>query len=272
MSAVERWKERVETHHTQSIGVQDPSAHSEDFWRPFAAAFKDDPFRTDDPALNRLLREVGPDKTLLDVGGGAGRLALPLALHCRQVTVVDPSDSMLEQLGEGAKGAGITNLTIAKGQWEEVEVASADAVLCSHVLYGVADVVPFIKKLESHATERVLVLMFADSPQGHLAPFWKPVHGEDRVNLPAMRELLDVLWEMDIFPDLEMMAAASTHVFKSREKAVEQLRQRLYVAPDSDQDRRLERALGELLIESSDGLTVRGAGPRRLGLVSWQPR
>ena len=271
MSAVERWKEIVETHHAQSVGVQDQSARSEDFWRTFAAAFRDDPFRTDDTALNRLLREIGPDQTVLDVGGGAGRLALPLALHGRQVSVVDPSESMLEQLAVGATEAGIVNITVVKSEWEEAQVGPADAVLCSHVLYGVADVVPFIKKLESHATERVLVLMYADSPQSHLAPFWKPVHGHERVNLPAMRELLDVLWELNTFPDLEMLQGSTPHVFESGDKAVEQLRQRLYVAPDTEQDRRLKGALADLLIESPDGLVVRGAAPRRLALISWRP-
>ncbi len=64
-----------------------------DFWRPWASFFRQDPFRTGDPSLDALLRHVRPQDTVLDVGGGAGRFALPLALRCRQVTVVDDDGS-----------------------------------------------------------------------------------------------------------------------------------------------------------------------------------
>jgi SAM-dependent methyltransferase len=271
MSAVEQWKTRIETHHAQSIRAQDRYAPSEDFWRPYASSFRADPRRTDDPVLDRLRRELRPQDTLMDVGGGAGRFALPLALRCRHVTVVDPSESMLQELREGAREAGIDNLTVVPGNWEDVEAAPAGVVLCSHVVYGVADIEPFIRKLDSHATKRVLLLMFADSPQSALSPFWKLVHEEERTDLPALPELVRVLWEMDIYPDVEMLETGGPHAFESREAAMEQLRRRLYVAPDTEQDRRLEQAARELLVEATDGLVVKGSRPRRQGLISWQP-
>ena len=97
MSAVEHWRNRVETHHAQSIRVQEQGEPAGDFWRPFASAFRVDPHRTDDPVLNALRRDLDSSATLIDVGGGAGRFALPLALACRHVTVVEPSESMRER-------------------------------------------------------------------------------------------------------------------------------------------------------------------------------
>ena len=96
-TAKHRWSDRVEAHHAQSESVKDDSFRSDDFWRPFASDFRQDPRRRDDAALNRLFPYIGPEQTVLDVGGGAGRFALPLALRCRHVTIVDPSDSMLEE-------------------------------------------------------------------------------------------------------------------------------------------------------------------------------
>jgi len=37
---------------------------------------------------------VRPDDVMVDVGGGTGRLELPLALRCREVVIVDPSQGM----------------------------------------------------------------------------------------------------------------------------------------------------------------------------------
>ena len=271
MSALEHWKKRVESHHAQSIGARDSCAAIEDFWRPYASHFRADPRRTGDPEVDCLARQFRSEQTLIDVGGGAGRLALPLALRCRRVTVVEPSESMRSELREGMAEAGIDNLTTVDSTWEEAETDPADVVLCAHVMYGVVDVVPFVRKLEAHAREQVLMLMFMASPQSGLSPFWRVVHGEERVELPALPELLAVLWEMEVYPNVEMMEAGGTQVFESRDAAVEQLRRRLYVNADTEQDRRLKAAARELLVEEPDGVSIRGAPPRRLGLVSWRP-
>ena len=54
-----------------------------DVWESRSPFFKADPRRTDDVEVDRLAKEVNPATTLLDVGGGAGRFALPLALWKR---------------------------------------------------------------------------------------------------------------------------------------------------------------------------------------------
>lgn len=271
MSAADRWKQRVETHHAQSLGAQEDLDLPDDFWRPFASAFRADPHRTDDDLVNRLVREVSNTGTVLDVGGGAGRLALPLALRCRHVTVVEPSASMIEELRNVAKEAGIENLTVVERNWEDVDVRPVDVVLCAHVVYGVAEIVPFVGKLNAGAKGRALLLVYMDAPQSQLSPFWKPAHGEERIDLPALPELLEVLWEMAIYPDVEMLETGRSQSFESRDSALDTLRQRLYVAPGSEKARRLEAAADELLVDTRDGVAIRGAGPRRQALVSWRP-
>ena len=164
-SAIEYWKSRVEAHHAQSIRAQKESDwESGDFWSSLASSFREGPHRTDDLVLNRLIQEVGPNSTVLDVGGGAGRYSLPLALRCGQVTVVDSSESMLAELRDGASAANIDDLGIVQGLWEDASVEAADLVLCAHVIYGIVEIEQFIRKLERHASERVLMLAFSESP------------------------------------------------------------------------------------------------------------
>jgi hypothetical protein len=271
MSALEVWKRRVAAHHEQShraraaLGIA-----ARDFWEVVSPFFTADPRRTGDPEVNRLLPEVSPSTTVLDVGGGAGRFALPLALRCRHVTVVEPSPSMGGSLRQIAAGAGIDNVSLAAKTWQEAEVEPADVVLSAHVIYMIEDIHGFVAKLVDHAREKVLMPTFMRPPMARYAPFWRRVHGEVRVELPGAAEFMQVLWEMGIYPNLEMFAPVPFRAFKDWQVALETLRQRTYVTPDTEGDVRLQKAMRELLIETPDGYSMKGAEPGRLALISWR--
>ena len=270
-SAIDAWRRRVETHHAQSERAEQELPDREDFWEPLADRFREDPRRTGDAVLDRVSREVTSDTTVIDVGGGAGRLALPLALRCGHVTVVEPSESMANALREGAREAGVRNVSIVQATWEEAEADPADVVLCAHVVYGTADIAPFIRKLDSHARERVMVLAFTESPQSLYSPIWHAVHGETRRELPALPELMTVLWEMGIFPDLEMIEEAVTEGSESIQDRLALLRHLTFVEPGTEKDRRLQAVVGEMAEDTPDGLVVRWSRSRRQGLISWRP-
>ena len=195
----------------------------------------------------------------LDVGGGAGRFAIALAARRgAAVTVVDPSPSMLEQLEasvaevEGVSVAGVNS------EWESARVGAADMALCSHVVYGVADIRPFLQKLHEHARARVVMVSFVDSPQAGVAPLWEPVYGEERVNLPALPELMNVLWEMGIYPSVRMLTPTGPQVFESVEAAVEEVRGRLFIGSDTERLGRLSE--GNRGVSGSGGRRVQDTG------------
>ena len=273
VTALYRWREIVEAHHAQSIKMQiESSWQQSDMWEPLTSRFKDDPYRTCDPVLDRLDLEVSPKTSVLDVGGGAGKYALPLALRSRCVTVVEPSTAMGEVLTTAAKEARIENISVVEGPWEEVEVDPAQLVICANVVYGVADLEPFILKLESHARDRVIILAYMESPQAVFSPLWKAVHGQERIDLPAIPELLSAMWELDIHPDLEMFEPTSRDAAPNRETALQIIRQFLYVLTDTEEDQRLQAIMDQLVVETPHGFDIKDAGLRRQGLISWRPR
>ena len=272
MGAIEMWKERVEAHHAQSEAVMAAAAWSDDdFWQPYARFFRLDPRRQDDPVLDVLLSMIEPESSALDVGGGAGRMALPMALKCMHVNVVEPSDSMIEQLRESAMESGIENVSVTQASWEDAKVEAADVVLCAHVVYGVADIEPFVRKLEAHANSLVVLLAFIESPMNRISRFWKPVHGEERIDMPALPELVNALWEMGIYPNVQMLAPVMPDRFEDREVALTQLRNRLYVPSGSAEEARLRAAMDELLEDVDGGVMVKGIAPVRQGYLSWMP-
>ena len=230
-----------------------------------------DPRRTDDPALNCLFALLGSGKEVLDVGGGAGRFALPLATRAERVTVVDPSADAIDLLKERAAEAGITNVTAINEQWEDANVPAADLVLCSLVLHHVSEPAPFVARLQQHAGDRVAVLEMVRTPGAMINPFFERVHGKPLPPLPGLARLMDLLWAMDIYPDVEMMTPEPAVVGPDPDNALEQLRLRLAVREGTDDDERLRAAADELLEETADGVTVRNVDPLRQAVVTWRP-
>jgi cyclopropane fatty-acyl-phospholipid synthase-like methyltransferase len=242
-----------------------------DRWEVVSPLFRADPRREDDIEVNRLAREISIDMTVLDVGGGAGRFALPLALRCRQVTVVEPSPSMGESLRRIAAEAEIDNVSLVPKRWEEATVDAADVVLSAHVVYMIEDIRAFVEKLVAHARQRVLTLLFMQPPLARYTPFWCRVHSVEKHELPGAGEFMQVLWEMEIYPDLQMFEPRPARVFKDWPGALETLRRRIHVMPGTPADARLQQAMHELLIDTSDGYAIKGSAPEHLALISWQP-
>ena len=264
------WKDQIERHHAQSLAAKGDMPGYDDQYGLIAGGFRDDPNRTDDPIVNFMRGWLAKGSTVLDVGGGAGRYALPLARDSRNATVVDPSPSMLQNLRESASAAGINNVDSVEALWEDATVEPADIVLCANVVYGVADIVPFVEKLVSHAKQRVAIMAYMDAPLSMISGVWKYVYGEPRINLPALPELLPVLWEMNIFPNVMMFPPRSLRLVPSRDVAVAFARHLAYVAEGSDRDERLQSGLDELLEETPEGVSLRGLSNRPQGLAWWR--
>ena len=271
MLASQLWRQMVETEHAQSEEMRGAVPPPDDHWRPYAAQFRADPRRSDDPLVNRLLELVAADQTVMDVGAGGGRLALPLALQCRSVVAVEPSASMGAVLSQQAEEYGINNVSLVQSQWEEAEVDPADVVLCAHVVYTVRDIAAFLRKLGAHANRLVLIVIYNAPPQSQIYPLWQQVHGTKRLPLPSLPELLEVLRELEISPNIDTLPDQNSRGFDSFEQAVEQLSRRLYLATASPEAQRLEKLLPEILTERDGVLVIERAEPLRPTLVSWSP-
>ena len=96
MSAIETWGEMVRVEHAQSDHMR--GVRPADTWTESAAQFKADPYRTGDALVEEIRSRLTPGETLLDVGAGGGRLALPLALTYQTVSRVPGSGVRVRRL------------------------------------------------------------------------------------------------------------------------------------------------------------------------------
>ena len=178
----------VRVEHEQSDRMR--GARPTDHWTQYARQFKADPRRTGDVLVERLRSYLRAEDSLLDVGAGGGRLALPLALSCRSVTAVEPSPSMCAVLRETAGESGIA-VHVVESEWLDAEVAPADVVLCSHVLYVIQNIQAFVRKLEAQARRQVLVVMFQVGPP---VPAVRPVGAGPRRTPAPIAQPAPVPW------------------------------------------------------------------------------
>jgi SAM-dependent methyltransferase len=270
--AAREWEETVTAEHAQADRVRagDPQA---DHWRGLAHRFeppkREDAFQ--DETLKALLPFIRPTDTVLDVGAGAGRLAVPLAERCGHVTAVEPSEAMRERMAEQAAAWGVTALSIVPGQWEDATVEPADIVICAHVIYTVRDIVGFLRKLTDHARREVIVAVFEEPAMANYFQLWPETHGEKRISLPCLPELRAVLNEMDIEFTAQKLPEWESRPFKDLRNAVEESMARLFVGKSTAKAKTLTEAVERSLVESADGLRFNWAKPHQPWLVRWAP-
>jgi SAM-dependent methyltransferase len=252
-----RWKQVVEDRATLAHGHPNT-----DYWDRRAASFARSTQSRVDDFLRILDPYLSPRKTLIDVGAGAGRFATPLAQRLEWVTAVEPSEGMRSHIPPR------DNMTVIASTWEDAEVAPADLVICSHVMYGVDDPVPFIQKMERSARDRVFIVMRESDLPHPAAALRRQLAGEAGPRLPRFSELFMLLVQMGITPDVDFLAYPSSTRYADIEEALVDVRA-LY---GEGWDEAAGRSALQDLLRSDDGELVFDGGIVRSGVAHWTPQ
>jgi SAM-dependent methyltransferase len=269
-AALEAWAARVRANRDQVERVRE-SPERADFYAPIAAAFKADPHRTDEPALDVLRSLVRSGETWLDIGAGGGRYALPIALLAREVVALDPSDGMLAVLRETMAETGIANVRPVQSRWPAAQLLAADVCLISHVGYDIEEIGPFLDAMEASAKRLCVAVLLAEAPATPAAAFWPDVVGESRQLLPALPEFLALQLARGQLCEVRLLERAPVS-YGSRDAMFAWLRQQLFVDEGSERDRRLLALVQERVVERDGRFSMPGGRPVPLGVVTWAPR
>lgn len=151
-------------------------------------------------ALERAAEALPAAGTVLDVGAGAGAASLPLT-GATTLIAVDENSDLLAELRARAARRGLETMAII-GRWPDVaaRVPGADVVVCSHVLYNVPDIGPFVIALHEHARRRVVLEITARHPLSGLNPLWRRFHGVERPVRPTWEDASSAIRALGIEP------------------------------------------------------------------------
>jgi hypothetical protein len=253
---VEEWRRLVREREAPAHGHSDPR-----YWDRRAASFARNTSGRADHFLEVLEPFIVPRKTLIDVGAGAGRHAVPLAERLEWVTAVEPSEGMRSHL------PALPNLTVVASSWEDAEVAPADLVICSHVLYGVENVVPFVEKMERAARERVFVMLREGSVPHPASVLRDRIAPSPLPRITQFSDLFMVLLQLGIYPDVKFVSYPVVNRYASLDAAIEDCALVFGDGWDGAALTELER----MLVKDGDELVYDG-GVSVSGIAHWQPR
>jgi CTP:molybdopterin cytidylyltransferase MocA/SAM-dependent methyltransferase len=273
------WAARVHAN-TEQVDRFREVPDGSDFYAPVTGLFQADPRRTDEPVLDSLLSLVEPGETWIDIGAGAGRYALPIALALAssggRVIALDASPGMLDALLELQTVHGVTDVEVIETRWPPsvgvpLDRFAADVALIAHVGYDIEMIGPFVRAMESVARRLCVAVLMERQPSSIADVCWPPVHGEARVSLPALPEFVELLRARGHEPAVKMLEREPRR-FASRDEIEGFLRRQLWVEAGSAADARFQAALDEQLVVDPDGgVGLRGQQPLPIGVVTWDP-
>lgn len=187
------------------------------------------------PSRSRALEALSDGGTVLDVGAGGGAASLPLAPPAARLVAVDQSTGMLETFAATAGSRGVEHQEV-EGTWPDVadQVGLVDVVVCHHVAYNVADLVPFVTALSDHARHRVVLELTAQHPQTASSVLWRELHGVIRPTEPTADDAQAVLVEMGLDVNAEASERPVGDADHDLADIVPFLRRQLCVGPDRD--------------------------------------
>jgi len=166
--------------------------------------------------------------TVLDVGAGTGRLAVPIARTAAHVTALDPSGGMLSILEEQMAAEGRTNYSCVKMRWEDVvvgrDIEPHDVVIAAFSL-GFYDLAAALQKFDAAALRTVYLFWHAGewrSPDE--MALYRTVFGEEAAmqkGYPDYSYPVNILHDAGIYPNVRIYHALWDAVYDSVEDAVQ---------------------------------------------------
>ncbi len=206
----------------------------------------------EDPLLPLLL-PLAKGRTVIDVGAGVGRYALPLAEVAREVIAVEPSPAMRAHLEPAA--AGHANIRVVPVPFLEADLPPVDMVLCVHVVHFVADAPAFIRRAEALSRETVAFAIRHDAMLGGFGDLWAKYRGSAAPTQPRFPDLYNLLLAMGHTPDVSFYRRGYGGRFGSAAEARERARTMLGA---------------EITDAEAEALAARDPRPLREALVFWR--
>jgi len=102
-------------------------------------------------------------------------------------------------------------------------------------------------------------------------PFWPIVHGLERVPLPALPELAELLRARGRTTEIQRVERAP-RTFDSFDGLATFIRRQLWIAEDGEKEQRFRTALASMARErDDDGWTLASPPVGSIGILTWSP-
>ena len=274
-SALERWaalvRDRRDQMEAQLAALGGPTG---DWWSGRAASFArgiGDPAAAPPFGLPAIADRLGRADTLIDIGAGAGRYAVPLSRLVDHVTLVEPSAAMAERARAAFSSAGRDNYAVVEREWPRARVPAASAVLIANVLNPVEELSGFVRPALARTRDWLFIVHGAVRDDGEAtARVIEAFHGEPRVPNPGLGELIPALHQLGIYPDVFMGRRRFQRAFADLDEAARAAAASALVAPTPEALHRIRAILRLRLRRAAGGRLVEPPRQGLVGLLVWR--
>lgn len=270
MNAATRYDEMVRACREQQARLAAP--YGESYWDRFAHTYRFDPNRLPEMSIREVIRRMEFEEEIIEIGGGAGRVGLPLVLRGKSLRNVEPSAAMREQFRHAVRQNQIENAVAIASTWPLNEPISADLVVTADVTYFISEIEPFLRAMHDSARRRAFILTWTVPPPNINAELFQLAFGEAQAPSPSYRELLPVLWELDIVPDVlvvDELFAWPERRPTNDDEALEFVYNELSPRDEAAVAERLRPHIGELF-KRDDAYVPTWRTPSRAMLITWE--
>ncbi|MCW4035189.1 MAG: class I SAM-dependent methyltransferase [Candidatus Bathyarchaeota archaeon] len=238
------------------------------FWNKRAKNFNENMTEMQTLTTSQLERmQLKPEYTVLDVGAGSGRLALPIAKRVKHVTAVEPSKNMYDFLVSNAKKQNIQNITIVNRSCQDLlleeETQPHDVVFASFSLFmpDIADVLLHMNEL---ATKAVYLFLSAsqwmnDELQQIVNNTVSPIKASDYIFI------YNILHDLGILANVEIWDSPYTYSYDSLDDAVTKFGESYEVRPEKKAE--LKIFLNKHLVKENGKFLLKR--DRKVAMVWW---
>ena len=242
-----------------------------EFWNKRAPSFANHAKESSYVADFLRVTALPADWSVLDVGCGAGTLAVPLAGSVRQVTAADFSVTMLTILAARCREQGLTNVSTQllswDDDWDAAGIEQHDVAIASRSLV-VEDLAGAIQKLASRARHRVIISSLVGD-----GPFDRRIFnaiGRDLDRGPDYICVYNLLHQMGIYADVTFVGnrGEERKIFADIDDAVSGYR---WMIGDmsSEEEKKLRGYLERHLDKTEFGFMLDYQHPVRWAILSW---
>lgn len=238
------------------------------FWNKRAKNFNKNMTEMQTLTKNQLERiQLKPEYTVLDVGAGAGRLAIPIAKRVRHVTAIEPSKLMFDFLKSNVKKASIQNLTAINLSCEDMnleeDLQPHDVVFASYSLF-MADIADVLQQMNKLAKKCVYLFVSAsqwmdDDLQKIVNNRVSPIKSSDYIYI------YNILHDLGIIANVEIWDSKSTYSYESLDDAVTKFGDNYDVTPDKRPE--LKLYLNKHLVEENGKFLLKY--DRKVAMIWW---
>ena len=230
-----------------------------------------EPAATPPWGLTQIAERLERTDTLIDVGAGAGRYAVPLSRVLGHVTLIEPSPAMAERARSQFAAAERSNFDLLESGWMEAEVEPSTAVLLANVLNPQEEVDEWLGRAVDHAKEW-LFLVHGTPPD--TAPPLQQVavafHGEERVRQPSFADLLPVLYELGMRPEVKIGERSFARHYATATDAARELAQLATVSATTEHLRQIRSIIRSSLRRLPDGRVALPDVTSPVAFIAWR--